>query len=156
MHCKYTASLRSRSPMTDQAQRGDRFTALEDQYSGYTVRDPNGEKIGKVDDLFVDEHGHPEYFGVKMGFLDTSSTLIPADIATIDNERGFVEVSQEKTVVKDGPAFEDDKEITSEHENEVRSYYGLDAATGVEDRGVTVPTTQTRSVLTGNMSAPAR
>jgi len=116
-------------------ERSDRFTAIEDQYAGYTVVDQIGERIGKVDDLFVDENDQPEYYGVKMGFLGTSSTLIPADIATVDSEQGFIEVSQPKSTVKDGPAFDDDREITPEFENEVRSYYGLGVATGAEDRG---------------------
>jgi uncharacterized protein (TIGR02271 family) len=106
-------------------ERSDRFTAIEDQYAGYTVVDEGGSKIVKVDDLFLDESDQPEYFGVKMGFLGTSSTLIPADIATINNEQGFIEVSQPKSTVQDGPAFDDDREITPEYENEVRSYYGL-------------------------------
>ena len=116
-------------------ERSDRFTAIEDQYASYTVVDRSGEKIGKVDDLFLDENNQPEYFGVKMGFLGTSSTLIPADIITVDEERGFVEVSQSKDSVKNGPAFDDDREITPEYENEVRSYYGLGTASGAEDRG---------------------
>ena len=116
-------------------ERSDRFTAIEDQYASYTVVDRSGEKIGKVDDLFLDENNQPEYFGVKMGFLGTSSTLIPADITTVDEERGFVEVSQSKDSVKNGPAFDDDREITPEYENEVRSYYGLGTASGAEDRG---------------------
>ena len=33
-------------------ERSDRFTAIEDQYAGYTVVDEGGSKIGKVDDLF--------------------------------------------------------------------------------------------------------
>src|SRR5919106_1194018 len=106
-------------------ERSDRFTAIEDQYAGYTVVDESGSKIGKVDDLFLDENDQPEYFGVKMGFLGTSSTLIPADITTINNEQGSIEVSQPKDTVKNGPAFDDDREITPEYENEVRSYYGL-------------------------------
>jgi uncharacterized protein (TIGR02271 family) len=106
-------------------ERSDRFTAIEDQYAGYTVVDEGGSKIGKVDDLFLDENDQPEYFGVKMGFLGTSSTLIPADITTIDNEQGSIEVSQTKDTVKDGPAFDDDREITPDYENEVRFYYGL-------------------------------
>src|SRR3712207_7945776 len=36
--------------------RSDRFTAVEDRFAGYTVYDPDGDKIGKVDDLFVDEN----------------------------------------------------------------------------------------------------
>jgi hypothetical protein len=34
---------------------------------------------------------------VKIGFLRTSSTLIPADITTVDGELGFIEVSQSKS-----------------------------------------------------------
>ena len=121
--------------MTDYEQRSDGYTAVEDEYAGYTVVDQDGSKIGKVDDLFLDENDRPEYFGVKMGFLGTSSTLIPADIATVDKERGFIEVSQTKDSVKNGPTINDDHEITPEYENEVRSYYSLGAANGTEDRG---------------------
>ena len=121
--------------MANYEERTDRFRADED-FAGYTVHDNNGEKIGKVDDLFLDENDQPEYFGVKMGFLGTRSTLIPADIANIDRERGFIEVSQPKSAVKDGPAFDDDSQITPEYENEVRSYYGLSATNGSsEQRG---------------------
>src|ERR687896_2761800 len=116
-------------------ERSDRFTAIEDEYAGYTVVDEGGSKIGKVDDLFLDERDQPEYFGVKMGFLGTSSTLIPADIATINSEQGSIEVSQTKDTVKDGPAFDDDREITPEYENEVRSYYGLGPVDTTEDPG---------------------
>jgi uncharacterized protein (TIGR02271 family) len=119
----------------DHEYRSDRFTAVEDQYAGYTVVDESGTKIGKVDDLFLDENDQPEYFGVKMGFLGTSSTLIPVDITTTDHERGIIEVSQPKSIVQDGPAFDDDREITPEYENEVRSYYGLSGVTSTEDRG---------------------
>ena len=120
----------------DHEHRSDRFTAVEDQYAGHTVVDESGTKIGKVDDLFLDENDQPEYFGVKMGFLGTSSTLIPVDITTTDHERGIIEVSQPKSIVQDGPAFDDDREITPEYENEVRSYYGLSAVTSTEERGI--------------------
>jgi uncharacterized protein (TIGR02271 family) len=119
----------------EREQRTDRLTALEDRFAGYEVYDPNGEKIGRVDDLFVDENDHPEYIGVKMGFLGTSSTLIPVDIATIDGGRGFVEVSQPKSVVKDGPAFDDAREVTPEYEEQVRSYYGLEGIEASEKQG---------------------
>jgi uncharacterized protein (TIGR02271 family) len=119
----------------DHEHRSDRFTAVEEQYAGYTVVDESGSKIGKVDDLFLDENDQPEYFGVKMGFLGTSSTLIPTDITTVNNEQGFIEVSQLKSTVQDGPAFDDDREISPDYENQVRSYYGLGAVESTEDRG---------------------
>ena len=115
--------------------RSDGFTAVEDQYAGYTVYDNSGSKIGKVDDLFLDENYSPEYIGVKMGLLGTSSTLIPMEMATVDESAGSITVSSDSETVKNGPSFDDDREITPEYENEVRSYYGLGAATGTEDRG---------------------
>ncbi|WP_166397001.1 DUF2382 domain-containing protein [Rubrobacter marinus] len=121
--------------MSDYEQRTDRFTAVEDEYAGYTVRDPNGEKIGKVDDLFLDENDQPEYIGVKMGFFGTRSTLVPLDACTVDKSQGFIEVNQPKQTVKDAPHFDDDNEITPDYERQVREYYGLSAASGTEERG---------------------
>jgi uncharacterized protein (TIGR02271 family) len=116
-------------------ERSDRFTALEERFAGYTLYDQNYEKIGKVDDLFVDENDQPEYIGVKMGFLGTSSALIPMQIARVNDERQLIEVSAEKDTVKNCPTFDDDREITPGYENEVYSYYGLQAAQGSEERG---------------------
>ncbi len=121
--------------MTEREGRNDQFTTMEERYAGFNVYDLNNERIGKVDDLFLDENDRLEYIGVKMGVLGTKSTLIPADIATFDEEQRRVQVSQQKSVVKDGPSFDDDKEITPEYENEVRSYYGLGNAGGSANRG---------------------
>src|SRR5215210_3567349 len=120
----------------EREHRSDRFTALEDQYAGYEVYDRNGEKIGKVDDLFVDENDQPEYLGVKMGFLGLEGTsLIPWELTRADEQGRRIEVSVEKAQVKDGPSFNDDEDITPQYENEVRSHYGLGAMQGAADRG---------------------
>src|ERR671917_450947 len=86
-------------------ERTDRFTAIEDRFAGYTVYDQAGEKIGKVDDLFVDE------------------------------ANGRIDVSVDKDTAKNGPAFDDDREITPEYENQVYSYYGLQPAQGSQESG---------------------
>ena len=120
----------------EREHRSDRFTALEDQYAGYEVYDRNGEKIGKVDDLFVDENDQPEYIGVKMGFLGLEGTsLIPWELTRADEQGRRIEVSVEKAQVKEGPSFNDDEDITPQYENEVRSHYGLGAMQGAADRG---------------------
>jgi uncharacterized protein (TIGR02271 family) len=116
-------------------ERSDRFTAFEERFADYEVYDQNGEKIGKVDDLFVDESGQPEYIGVKMGFLGMSSTLIPWQLTTVDEASERIEVSVDKETAKNGPAFDDDREITPEFENEVYSYYGLQRTTTTEEPG---------------------
>jgi uncharacterized protein (TIGR02271 family) len=119
--------------MTEYEQRTDGYTAVEDRFAGYAVYDLAGEKIGKVDDLFVDQSDEPEYVGVKMGFLGTRSTLIPWDaVSTADDEGRTITVDVDKERAKNGPTFDDDREITPEFEREVYSYYGLEYAT--EDR----------------------
>ncbi len=116
-------------------QRSDRFTAIEDQYAGYEVYDRNGEKIGKVDDLFIDENDHPEYIGVKMGFLGTRSTLIPWEVARVDENDHRIEVSVDKAQAKEGPSFNDDEDITPEYEEQVYSHYRLQRAQTSGERG---------------------
>jgi uncharacterized protein (TIGR02271 family) len=117
----------------EREERSDRFTAIEDRFAGYTVYDQNYDKIGKVDDLFVDENDQPEYIGVKMGFLGTRSTLIPMDLARVNDERQLIEVAADKETVKDGPTFDDDREITPDFENEVYSYFGLQRSDATEN-----------------------
>jgi hypothetical protein len=92
--------------------RTDRFVEIEDRFAAYEVYDPTGSKIGKVDDLFVDEGDQPEYLGVKMGLLGTKSTLIPWELVEVREGEGRIIAALDKDRVKDGPAFDDDQEIT--------------------------------------------
>jgi uncharacterized protein (TIGR02271 family) len=118
-----------------QEERRDRSTEGEYSLSGYQIYDRHYEKIGKVDDLFVDEGDRPEYVGVKMGFLGTRSTLIPVEIVRVNDKRRLVEVEADKETVKEGPTFGHDREITPEFEQRVLSYYGIEAAWTSTERG---------------------
>jgi hypothetical protein len=107
--------------------RNDRSSELEEAYKDYTVYDRNYEKIGKVDDLFVDENDQPEYIGVKMGFLlDQKSVLIPMEIVRINDRRKLVEVAADKDAIQEAPSFDNNKDITPEYEDRVHGYFGLE------------------------------
>ena len=68
--------------------------------------------------------------------VGTRSTIIPWEMCAADEANSSITVSSDAETVKNGPSFDDDREITPEYEGEVRSYYGLGAATGgTEDRG---------------------
>jgi PRC-barrel domain len=116
-------------------ERGDRFRELEEAYKDYTVYDQHYERIGRVDDLFVDENDQPEYIGVKTGFLGMKSTLIPMDLARVNDRRKLIEVAADKHTVTEGPAFDDDEEITPDHEARIYGYYGLQHPGFQEGRG---------------------
>jgi sporulation protein YlmC with PRC-barrel domain len=105
----------------------DRLRELEEKYEDYKVYDNQGERIGKVDDLFVDETDHEEYIGVKMGFLGLKSTLIPMDIVRVNEGEKSIEVSESKDHVKDAPSFDDDEDITPAYEDRIRSHFGLES-----------------------------
>ena len=106
-------------------ERGDRFRELEEAYKDYTVYDQHYERVGRVDDLFVDENDQPEYIGVKTGFLGMKSTLIPMEIARVNDRRKLIEVAADRHTITEGPAFDDDEEITRDHEARIYGYYGL-------------------------------
>src|SRR5215210_5860472 len=116
-------------------QRSERLTELEDQYAGYEVYERDGERIGGVNDLFVDENDELKYIGVKIGHLATKPILIPMDAARVDKERRTIEVSQPKRKVHEGPTLDEDRKITPEFERQVRNYYGIGSSRNSTDRG---------------------
>ncbi len=125
-------------PMTE-GRGNDRYTQLAERYDRYEVYDRDGDKLGKVDDLFLDENDRPEYIGVKMGLLGLGgSTLLPLEATRVDDERGRIEVQAEKQTVKDAPSYSDNEEITPELERRVYEHYGLtygEAERGAYDNG---------------------
>ncbi len=116
-------------------RRDDRFTEAE-TFEGYEVYDRDGEKIGKVDDLFLGETDEPEYIGVQMGLFGLSgTTLVPWEICRRDEANSRIEVETEKERVKDAPNFDDDQQITPDFERQIHDYYGLEGHEGSEERG---------------------
>jgi sporulation protein YlmC with PRC-barrel domain len=113
----------------------DRLRELEEKYEGYKVYDNRGERIGKVDDLFIDETDREEYIGVKMGLFGRKSTLIPMDIVRVNETDRAIEVSESKDHVKDAPSFDDDEDITHEYEERIRSHFGLQSSDTSQSRG---------------------
>lgn len=114
----------------------DRMRELEEKYEGYTVYDNAGEKIGKVDDLFLDEHDREEYVGVKMGLFGLSgTTLIPMDVARVIERDRAIEVAESKERVKDAPSFDADEDITPDFEERIRAHFSLTGQEGSTARG---------------------
>ncbi len=106
----------------------------EKAYKDYTVYDQHYEKVGKVDDLFVDENDRPEYIGVKMGLFGTKSTLIPIELVRVNDRRKLVEVAADEETIKHAPTFDDDNDLTPEYEHEVYGYFGLERSGSEQER----------------------
>lgn len=53
---------------------------------GYKVLDPLGQKVGSVQEVFVNEYGEPEYVQVKVGWFGSRSVLLPVQLVAVDGE----------------------------------------------------------------------
>lgn len=114
-------------------KRDNRSGGISAHCQGYEVRDRDGDKIGKVDETFVNQSDQAEYIGVKTGLLGSNLSLIPAELATADDERRIIEVSETKNRVKDAPSLDSNEEITTEREREIRDYFGLGSGSSASE-----------------------
>ncbi|MCA1716920.1 MAG: PRC-barrel domain-containing protein [Actinobacteria bacterium] len=105
----------------------DPFAELKEVGDEYTVYDSHYEKLGRVDDLLMDERDRVLYVGVKMGFFGTNSTLVPTEIIRVNDRRRLIEVSEPADTIRHAPHFGRSEELTPELENHVRTYYGLES-----------------------------
>src|SRR5829696_3804461 len=107
----------------------------EERYAGYEVYDRDGERLGKPDDLFVDEDDNPEYVGIWTDPSGSSSLLVPAEVVTVEDASRRMVVSRAKSVVEAAPSLGRGEELTPELEERVRRHYGLQDLPSAEGRG---------------------
>jgi PRC-barrel domain len=110
----------------DRVRGTDPFAELKSSSAEYTVYDSHYERIGKVDDVVLDELDRVTYVGVKMGFFGTDSTLVPVELIRINDKRRLVEVAESKETIRHAPHFGQDETVSPELEDRVRTYFGLE------------------------------
>lgn len=104
----------------------DPFAELKSSSEEYAVFDSHYERIGKVDDVVLDESDRVTYVGVKMGFFGTDSTLVPVELVRINDKRRLLEVAESKETIRHAPRFGQDETVSPELEDRVRIYFGLE------------------------------
>lgn len=97
-----------------------------------TAYDKDGEKLGNVNEVFVDDQsGQPTFVEVNHGLFGMNSSLVPLrghDFSGDDLKLGF-----SKDRIKDAPDFDSDKPLTPEAQSDIFKHYGLDNARDVTD-----------------------
>jgi uncharacterized protein (TIGR02271 family) len=109
------------------AGRGEPLRTPEQRYAEYAIYDQDGERIGPLSDLFVDENDELEYVGVETGLPANRSVLVPAEAITVDDRLRRMVVSHPRSLVETAPSLGHEDEVTPEFERRVRIHYGLDA-----------------------------
>lgn len=102
---------------------------------GADVVDSTGNKIGTVDNVWVDDATNElEFVGVKTGWLFGKTHIIPCADAQISS--GQISVPYAEDQIKDAPSYGADDELSPEDEQQVYSYYGLDRTTAPSPTGL--------------------
>jgi uncharacterized protein (TIGR02271 family) len=93
-------------------------------FQGRTVLDSQGEKVGKVDELYYDEEGgQPEWALVHTGLFGTKKTFVPIKGASPRGEDLQVPVTKDQ--VKDAPRIDADQELSEHEERQLFEHYGV-------------------------------
>jgi stress response protein YsnF len=93
--------------------------------TGSAVYDSNGDKIGKVGQVYTDDRdGNPTWLSVNTGLFGTSETFLPIGEATFAD--GDVRVPFTKDMVKDAPHVDADGHLSPEDERQLYAYYSVD------------------------------
>jgi uncharacterized protein (TIGR02271 family) len=97
----------------------------EYDWHGRTLKDRNGDKIGTIDALYLDQQtDKPEWALVNTGLFGTKSSFVPlAGAAPRDED---VVVGVEAQQVKDAPKMAPDEELSEQQEAELFRHYGID------------------------------
>ena len=106
---------------------------IERLLSGGTVVSQAGEKVGKVGQVFLDDHsGEPEWVTVKTGLFGTGESFVPLTDADVQGDE--IRVPYTKDTVKGAPRVDDSEgHLSLEEEAELYRYYGRSAAS-TDDR----------------------
>jgi uncharacterized protein (TIGR02271 family) len=92
-------------------------------WQGRTLVDADGDKIGKIEDIYLDrQSGDPEWVAVKTGLFGTRVSFVPIRDATATGDE--VRVAHQKDKVKDAPNIEADGELSPDEERVLYEHYG--------------------------------
>src|SRR5215510_2958417 len=94
-------------------------------WRGQEVVDLNGEKLGKLEEIYYDgETDEPTFAAVKTGLVSKSLTLVPLAKASVG--RDYVRVDRAKSEFKKAPSYDTDAELSLNDEAATFAHYGLD------------------------------
>jgi uncharacterized protein (TIGR02271 family) len=106
-----------------------------DALHGGTLVGSDGEKLGSIDEVYVDEDtGRPEFALVKTGLFGTGSRFVPLQQAQIEGDDVCVGFTKDQ--VKDSPDFDADGNLSQDQEAHIYSHYGLQYSEAHSDTGL--------------------
>ncbi len=92
-------------------------------WKGRTVVDPDGDKVGTLEEFYLDrQSGDPTWAAIRTGLFGTHTSLAPLDGAAVSGND--VQLGYSKSAVKDAPRPEVEGELTRDEERRLFDHYG--------------------------------
>ena len=94
------------------------------ELEGRTVYSSDGEKLGKVDHVLMDEAGAARYVEVKSGWFGMRRHTIP--VSGFSSDRGNLITPYTKAQCESAPTFAEEDEIGDDDQRTIDRHYGVD------------------------------
>jgi uncharacterized protein (TIGR02271 family) len=105
------------------------------EWRGRTVVGSSGDKIGKIEEIYLDaETEQPEWALVHTGLFGSAQSFVP--IADATAQGSDVQVPFDKVQVKDAPKMEPDGQLSEQDEAALYRHYGMDYGESRSDSGL--------------------
>jgi hypothetical protein len=95
-------------------------TALD--WRGRSVLDRDGESIGTLKEIYLDEADRPHWGSVHTGLLGLRQTLVPLDRAQA--REGTLQLPFDRQHVQAAPNLDPDVQLTADEEQQLYEHYG--------------------------------
>jgi uncharacterized protein (TIGR02271 family) len=106
-------------------------TKRYEQWIGQDAFDRSGDKIGSIDNVYLDtETGRPEWVAVNTGLFGMNTNLAPIVGSQVTDDG--VQLDVEKDTVKDAPHVGEDRPLEVDEERRLYEHYQIDLTGGAD------------------------
>jgi len=99
-------------------------TTSHRDWIGSDVYDSTGDKVGSVDNIFVDDRtGQPEWLTVSTGWFGTKTQFVP--IAGTSRHQNGIKVPYTTDHIKDAPSIDADEHLSNSDERRLYQHYSM-------------------------------
>jgi uncharacterized protein (TIGR02271 family) len=105
------------------------------RWKGQKAVGTNDDKLGTIDDIYVDERtGEPEWLALRTGLFGSRVSFVP--ITEAEQRGDDIYVPYSKDQVKDSPNADADGALSQDEESRLYAHYGLDYGEHRSDTGL--------------------
>ncbi len=96
----------------------------QERLRGTDVCDQTGDKIGTVDEIYVEGDSNVRYLAVKTGWFGSKRHIVPMDEVTYSEESNAVILPYGRERLESAPTYDDRDRLSDRDERSIYGFYG--------------------------------